>query len=142
MGRHTQGCAHSIGACEHPGTHKYLVAKSPLENSGQPSDRWGELGRGTEGHSREGVPGAGEWRGWAVLRTSEGTVAPVPFLGTQPLPGQLESNLSPGFCPPAKIFGANRVPCDLSDGVSWWLAGIGPWVDSVPCLPNASYTPS
>lgn len=68
-------------------------------------------------------------------------MAPVPFLGTQSLPGQLESNLSPGLCPPAKIFGANKVPFDLRDRVSWELVGIGSWVDSDTCLLSASYTP-
>ena len=55
------------------------------------------------------------------LRTSGGAAVPVAFLGTQSLPGQLESSLSLGLCPPAKCAkcGAKKMPFMLSDGVSW-----------------------
>lgn len=95
------------------------------ESFDQPSDGCSELGRemgggiSREGRSRQGVLGTGEWRGWAAFGTPEDTVASVPFLGTQSLPGQLESSLSLGLCPPTKVFGAKKMPFDLSDGVSW-----------------------
>lgn len=99
------------------------------ENFDQLSDGCSELGREMVGRDEEkkeewqGVLGTGEWRGLAAFGaafgTPEGPVAPVPLLGTQSLPGQLESSLSLGLCPPAKVFGAKKMPFDLSDGVSW-----------------------
>lgn len=91
-------------------------------------DGCSELGRKIGGEGRredrrgERSPG-GSVGGEAGLhsRTSGGAAVPVAFLGTQSLPGQLESSLSLGLCPPAKCAkcGAKEMPFMLSDGVSW-----------------------
>lgn len=80
-------------------------------------------GRGEEKDGRgERSPG-GSVGGEAGLHlgTSGGAAVPVAFLGTQFLPGQLESSLSLGLCPPAKCAkcGAKKMAFILSDGVSW-----------------------
>lgn len=63
-------------------------------------------------------------RGWAAFGDLRWRSFPVAFLGTQFLPGQLESSLSLGLCLRAKCAkcakcGAKKMAFILSDGVSW-----------------------
>lgn len=107
--------------------HSYTQEPSGKQPSGRTlaSNGYGELSRERAGVGKGREEGGGS-RGDKVsretgllLETPGGTAAPRPFLQTQSLPGQLASSLSLGLCPPAKIFGAKKMPFVLSDGVSW-----------------------
>lgn len=100
-------CVHRHHGCVHThiGTHIYLVAKNPLGQLG-PAQRWVSLAGQGDGEKEEGKGGGGR-ESWGQVSGEvelplgpRGYSGPLSFLGTRSLPGQLESSLPLGLCPP------------------------------------------